>query len=110
VSKFVVSVPVPPKRNPDVDDNKWSREAQDLLDDFSHIYDDRRHAEAASREVDPTVAKKFQLHHERMNKFDKILAVFPKDLVTPIDGTYLRESRSPRSSKQTQTDQNCPEI
>jgi hypothetical protein len=76
---------------PDVDDNKWSREAQDLLDDFSHIYDDWRHAEAAWREVDPTVAKKFQLHHERMNKFDKILAVFPKDLVTPMDGTYLRK-------------------
>lgn len=90
-SKFVVSVPVPTKANPDVDNNKWSREAQDLLDDFSHIYDDWCHAEAAWREVDPTVAKKFQLHHERMNKFDKILAVFPKDLVTPIDGTYLRK-------------------
>lgn len=90
-SKFVVSVPVPTKANPDVDNNKWSREAQDLLDDFSHIYDDWCHAEAAWREVDPTATKKFQLHHERMNKFDKILAVFPKDLVTPIDGTYLRK-------------------
>jgi hypothetical protein len=90
-SKFVVSVPVPVKANPDVDNNKWSREAQDLLDDFSHVYDDWCHAEAAWREVDPTATKKFQLHHERMNKFDKILAVFPKDLVTPIDGTYLRK-------------------
>ena len=90
-SKFVVSVPVPVNANPDVDNNKWSREAQDLLDDFSHIYDDWCHAEAAWREVDPTATKKFQLHHERMNKFDKILAVFPKDLVTPIDGTYLRK-------------------
>ena len=90
-SKFVVSVPVPVKPNTDVDNNKWSREAQDLLDDFSHIYDDWCQAEAAWREVEPTVAKKFQLHHERMNKFDKILLVFPKDLITPIDGTYLRK-------------------
>ena len=90
-SKFVVSVPVPVKENPDVDNNKWTREAQDLLDDFSHIYDDWCHAEAAWREADPTATKKFQLHHERMNKFDRILAVFPKDLVTPIDGTYLRK-------------------
>lgn len=90
-SKFVVSVPVPVKANPDVDHNKWTREGQDLLDEFSHAYDDWCHAESAWREMDPNTTKKFQLHHERMNKFDKLLAVFPKDLLTPIDGTYLRK-------------------
>jgi hypothetical protein len=90
-SKFVVSVPVPNAANPDVDNNKWSREAQDLLDEYSHAYDDWCHAEAAWREVDPTSTEKFQLHHERMNKFDQLLPFFPKDLITPIDGTYLRK-------------------
>jgi hypothetical protein len=90
-SKFVVSVPVPNAANPDVDNNKWSREAQDLLDEYSHTYDDWCHAEAAWREVDPSSTEKFQLHHERMNKFDQLLPFFPKDLITPIDGTYLRK-------------------
>lgn len=90
-SKFVVSVPVPVKANPDVDNNKWPREAQDLLDEFSHAYDEWCHAEGAWREIDPTSKEKFQVHKKRMNKFDDLLPSFPKDLITPIDGTYLRK-------------------
>jgi hypothetical protein len=90
-SKFVVSVPVPVKANPDVDNNKWPRLAQDLLDEFSHAYDDWCHAEAAWRDMDPSSGVKFQLHHERMNKFDKLLPLFPKDLITPVDPGYLRK-------------------
>mmetsp|Transcript_20513 Transcript_20513/g.30831 ORF Transcript_20513/g.30831 Transcript_20513/m.30831 type:complete len:504 (+) Transcript_20513:113-1624(+) len=89
--KFVVSVPVPVKANPDVDNNKWPREAQDLLDEFSRAYDDWCHAEAAWREIDPSIKEKFPIHKKRMNKFDELLPVFPKDLITPIDGTYLRK-------------------
>lgn len=37
------------------------------------------------------MTEKFQLHHERMNKFDRLIKVFPDDLVTPVDGTYLRK-------------------
>ena len=47
--------------------------------------------EAAYRELDPKITEKFQLHHERMNKFAAIIKVFPSDLVTPIDATYLRK-------------------
>jgi len=90
-SKFVVSVPVPVKANPDVDNNKWPREAQDLLDEFSSGYDEWAQAEAAWREIDPTNKEKFQIHKKRMNKFDDLIPAFPKDLITPIDGTYLRK-------------------
>mmetsp|Transcript_18100 Transcript_18100/g.20866 ORF Transcript_18100/g.20866 Transcript_18100/m.20866 type:complete len:667 (-) Transcript_18100:13-2013(-) len=104
-SKFVVSVPVPVKSiNTDVDNNKWPREAQDLLDEFSHAYDDWCHAEAAWREMDPIISKKFQLHHERMNKFNTLLTMFPKDLITPVDGTYLRKVvRRARQNKHKRT-------
>jgi len=90
-SKFVVSVPVPVKANTDIDNNKWPRLAQDLLDEFSHAYDDWCHAEAAWREMDPSSGVKFQLHRERMNKFDTLLPFFPKDLITPVDPGYLRK-------------------
>jgi len=88
--KFVVSVPVPSKLNPENDNNKFGREMQDQLDSFSHAYDDWCHAEASWREMDPT-QEKFALHHERMNKFEKLLSIFPSDLVTPIDAAYLRK-------------------
>jgi hypothetical protein len=75
------------------------------------VYDDWRHAEAAWREIDPTVAKKFQLHHERMNKFDEILAVFPKDFVR-ADGWHLSPGKSFAALVETNTNRmrNCPEI
>jgi hypothetical protein len=103
-SKFVVSVPVPVKAEPDVDYNKWPRDVQDLMDDFSSQYDDWCHAEAAWREIDLTITKRFQLHHVRMNKFDKLIPLFPKDLLTPVDATYLRKVvRRARQNKHKRT-------
>lgn len=43
--KFVVSVPVASDVDPDVDNNKFNREIQEKLDDFSHAYDEWCHAE-----------------------------------------------------------------
>ena len=76
---------------PGSDHNRFARDIQEKLDDFSMTYDEWCHAEFEYRELDPTQTSKFNLHQERMNKFEDVLPLFPKDLVTPIDGGYLRK-------------------
>jgi len=85
--KFVVSVPVP-QVDDGVDRNKFGREWQDMLNAFSLAHDDWTSAQALYMGF---IKEKFPLHQQRMNKFNDLIAVFPKDLMTPVDGPYMRK-------------------
>ena len=85
--KFVVSVPVP-QTDDGVDRNKFGRQLQEALSSFSQTYDEWCTAQAIYKE---SINEKFHAHHERMNKFNELMKVFPKDLMTIVDGPYLRK-------------------
>jgi hypothetical protein len=85
--KFVVSVPVP-HMDDGVDRNKFARPLQDAFNAYSIAHDEWCGAVSAWKEA---IKEKYHLHHERMNKFDDLIQFFPKDLLTPVDGSYMRK-------------------
>lgn len=85
--KFVVAVPVP-RVDSGVDRNKFSRPLQDAFNAYSIAHDEWCGAVSVWKE---SIKEKYHLHHERMNKFDDLIQFFPKDLMTPVDGSYMRK-------------------
>lgn len=85
---FKVSVPVKQKTEEEdlgeKDHNKFSRDFQEAVDDYARAYDEwcrKQHA----------VDKKFALLKEKQAKFDPIVAIFPKDLMTPVTVEYMKK-------------------
>ena len=85
---FKVTVPVKqPTADADgdgTDHNKFSREFQELLDDYARAYDDWCQAQS---EVD----SKFAIYREKQQKFDRLVKEFPTNLMTPVDSNYLKK-------------------
>lgn len=84
---FKVSVPVkhdPEDESDDKDHNTFSRELQELVDDYARVYDNWCSAQA---EVD----KKFALFKEKQAKFDPLVELFPKNLMTPVTVEYMKK-------------------
>lgn len=75
------------------DHNNLGRDLQDTLDDYSRVYDDWCTAQSQ-------VDKSFESFKEKQSKFDKMLELFPIDLLTPVDANYLRHAvRRARQNK-----------
>lgn len=85
---FKVSVPV--KHDPaegdgeEKDHNTFSREFQELVDDYARAHDDWCGAQAA-------VDKNFALLKEKQAKFDPLIALFPTNLLTPVTIEYMKK-------------------
>ncbi len=85
---FKVSVPV--KNDPaeaeaeDKDHNTFSREFQELMDDYARAHDDWCGAQAA-------VDKNFALFKEKQAKFDPVVELFPLNLLTPVTVEYMKK-------------------
>ena len=58
---------------------------------------------AKYHETAPDGDRKYKPNNQRMKKFDKLLSIFPTDLLEPIDASYLRKvvrrSRQNRSKR-----------
>lgn len=89
---FKVTVPVPkPSAGDDgdgTDHNKFPRDLQDELDMYAREYDvfckhegDYRHAKD----------EEYPIHLEKRKKYDQVVAIFPKNLMTPIDSEYMKK-------------------
>ena len=85
---FRVTVPVkqpPPDADSDgTDHNKFSRDFQELLDDYARAYD-----EWCSRQAE--IDKKFSVFKEKQYKFERLAKEFPPNLLTPVDANYLKK-------------------
>jgi len=84
---FKVSVPV--KQDPgdeldDKDHNNFSRDFQELVDDYARGYDVWCSAQS-------DVDKKFALLKEKQAKFDPLVELFPKNLMTPVNVEYMKK-------------------
>jgi hypothetical protein len=93
---FRVTVPV---KHPEADSgdnkdhNKFGREIQDMLDDYTRAYDEYC---AAKLIVDPST----EINKEKQAKFDKMAKEFPTGLLTPVDANYLKQvARRARQNK-----------
>lgn len=77
------------------------RDFQELSVDFATAYDEWSSARA---EVDKTVS----VLHERRAKWDKVIKLFPKDLLAPIDTEYMmklvRRARQNRKKRQKKSE------
>jgi len=89
-TKFNVKVPAPPLDDDAPTDNRFPRDVQELLDDYSQSYDGWCQAQADYYQAAPGDTK-FTAHKERMMKFDNLLKIFPPNLITPINAVYLRK-------------------
>jgi hypothetical protein len=75
------------------DHNKFSRAFKDFLDDYARAHDDWL---AAKHEINPDI----NIWKEKQNKFEKLAPEFPKNLMTPVDSSYLKTIlRKGRQSK-----------
>ena len=81
---FKVTVPVKQSREGEKDGNKLPRDLQEVLDIYGKAYDEWCTAES---KVDGS----FETFKEKQGKFDKLASLFPKNLVTPIDPTYIKQ-------------------
>ena len=82
---FKVTVPV--KHQPgdgEKDSNKLPRDLQEALDVYGKAYDEWCTAQSK-------VDSSFETFKEKQGKFDKLAKLFPKNLVTPITSTYLKQ-------------------
>ncbi len=97
---FRASVPLPKdqiEEAAETDSNKFSRVFQELADDYARAYDNWCNIHA---ETD----KSFSLLKEKRVKWDNVIKLFPKDLLTPIDAEYMskitRRARQNRKKRQ----------
>ena len=97
---FRASVPLPKdqlEEVADTDANKIPRAFQELADDYAKAYDDWCNQQA---ETD----KSFSLFKEKRAKWDSVIKLFPKDLLTPVDVEYMtkisRRARQNRKKRQ----------
>uniref|UniRef100_A0A7S2UN61 Uncharacterized protein n=1 Tax=Attheya septentrionalis TaxID=420275 RepID=A0A7S2UN61_9STRA len=110
---FNVSVPRPDTRTNKTTVNKFSREAQELLTEYSEAYDVWCQVEETYKNLLPykgAKKKKFKQTAQRLKKFDEMVNVFPnKELATPVDVVFLRlvvrRSRSNAKKKLQRTQQ-----
>lgn len=81
----------------DTDSNRFSRDFQELADDYARAYDHWCNTQA---ETDQS----FSLLKEKRQKWDNVIKLFPKDLLTPIDIEYMskitRRARQNRKKRQ----------
>lgn len=81
---------VPVKQDPaevdgeEKDHNTFSREFQELLDDYARAHDDWCGAQAA-------VDKTFALFKEKQAKYDPLVELFPLNLLTPVTVEYMKK-------------------
>ena len=102
---FKVTVPVPkPSAGDDgdgTDHNKFPRDLQDELDMYAREFDtfckhegDYRHAKD----------EEYPIHLEKRKKYDQVVSIFPKNLMTPIDSEYMKKLvRRARQNKSKRT-------
>lgn len=81
---FKVSVPIPPPEDNGSDENNFSSEFKDLIDDFARAYDDWCRAQVV---IEPN----FKVFKEKQAKFDKLSKEFPSNMLTKIDSDYLKK-------------------
>lgn len=98
---FVVSVPGPKVKAPELRENNFAKEFKEALYNFACSYDDWCAAEGEHNDSLPASKRKqFKPNTEKLKKFDELITEFPKNLVTPIDVSYLRKIvRQERSNK-----------
>ena len=75
-------------------ENKLSKDCMLALSDYSRIYDEWCVAEGRYRSLLAEKNKEkdtFKIGIERLKKYDTMVKVFPKNLATPIDPTFLRK-------------------
>jgi hypothetical protein len=84
---FKVSVPIkhdPAEDEDGKDHNNLSRDFQELLDDYARAYDSWCTAQSA-------VVKNFALLKEKQAKYDSLIELFPKNLLTPVTVEYMKK-------------------
>ncbi|KAL7538754.1 hypothetical protein ACHAXR_008777 [Thalassiosira sp. AJA248-18] len=98
---FVVSVPVPKVKEPEIRENNFPKEFKEALYNYASAYDDWCVAEGEHNDSLPAAKRKqFKLTSEKNKKFDDMIEELPKNLATPIDASYLRKIvRQERSNK-----------
>ena len=75
-------------------ENKLSKDCILALADYSQVYDDWCIAEGKYRSLLAEKKKEkdlFKIGVERLKKYDSMIKVFPKNLATPIDPSFLRK-------------------
>jgi hypothetical protein len=102
---FKVTVPVPkPSAGDDgdgVDHNKFPRDLQDELDMYAREYDVFCKHEGEFRHAKD---EEYPIHLEKRKKYDQVVAVFPKNLLTPVDSEYMKKLvRRARQNKSKRT-------
>lgn len=81
-------MPTQPTEDDGVDHNKFPRELQDELDLYAREYDtwckhegDLKHARGET----------YKIAMEKQKKYDQVIKLFPKNLLTPIDDDYMKK-------------------
>ena len=93
---FKVSVPVKPPDDAK-DGNKFPRNLQEVLDVFGKAYDEWCTAQSK-------IDSSFQTFKEKQGKFDRLAKVFPTNLITKVDATYIKQVvRRARQNKYKRT-------
>lgn len=80
---------MPIKHDPAEDDeekdhNNFSRDFQELIDDYARAYDNWCSAQSL-------VVKNFALLKEKQAKYDALIEHFPKNLLTPVTAEYMKK-------------------
>ena len=70
--------------------NRIPKRVRELIDVYGRVHDEWVVVEAQYRDSVPS-EEPLKPHLERMKKFDKILDMFPKNLIVPMDGKYLKD-------------------
>ena len=88
---FKVTVPVPKQASEEdegVDHNKIPRDLQDELDLYAREYDVYCKHEG---ELKHAKDEDYPIHLEKRKKYDQVVKLFPKNLMTPIDDEYMKK-------------------
>lgn len=101
---FKVTVPVPKPSADDgdgIDHNKFPRDLQDELDMYAREYDVFCKYEGEYRHARE---EEYPIHLEKRKKYDTVVKVFPKNLMTTIDSEYMKKLvRRARQNKSKRT-------
>lgn len=94
-----MSIPAPQVESA-TDNNKFTREFQELVAHFATKYDEMCSAEAELHQADPDKKGKFPLKAKKIAKFDELSKEFPPNLLTPVDAAYMKKiTRRARQNK-----------
>lgn len=90
---FIVKIPQPKVKPTEKRDNLLPRELKDALLNYSNSYDDYCTAEQEhDMTLPPSKRKSFKATTERLKMFDDMIYEFPRNLITPIDVSFLRKN------------------